>query len=383
MGQSTRHTTFEFVAAQPWAIQPHMLETIAAIARRENESPEAVAAKLGRPLQNTRTVSLRDGVAVVPVTGPIMRYANLFTEISGATSLEVLARDFSAALNNNAVKAVVLDMDSPGGQAAGISEFAQMVRAANKPVVAYVGDMAASAAYWIASAADEIVISKTGMVGCIGAVVAIDTRQQAGVLEIVSSQSPKKRPNIATDEGRAQIQRNIDALAQVFVDDVAKYRGVSPKQVLSDFGQGDVMMGAAAVTIGMADRVSTLESVIGQLNGKTKTEDQPMHKNTPATAPAAASFEALVKQKTEAGLDRSKAIRAVVASHPDVHAEYIYRSNNGGDTPATAPAAASFEALVKQKTEAGLDRSKAIRAVVASHPDVHAEYIYRGNNGGQ
>lgn len=278
MGQSKRYTAFDLVAATPWAIQPHMLETIAAIAQRENETPEAVAARLGRPLQNTRTVTERDGVAIVPVSGPIMRYANLFTEISGATSLEVLSRDFNAALTNPAIKSIVLDLDSPGGQATGISEFAQMVRAANKPVVAYVGGMAASAAYWIAAAADEIVISKTALVGSIGAVVAIDTRKPPGVIEIVSSQSPKKRADVATDEGRAQIQKNIDDLAQVFIGDVATYRGVSFDTVMANFGQGDVMMGAEAVALGMADRLSTLEDVLGELNGKQR-EGKTMHSN--------------------------------------------------------------------------------------------------------
>lgn len=320
MGQANRHTTFELVAAQPWAIQPDMLETIAAIARRENESPEAVAAKLGRPLQNTRTVAVRDGVAVVPITGPIMRYANLFTEISGATSLEILARDFNAAINDSTIKAIVLEIDSPGGQAAGISEFAQMVRAANKPVVAYVGDIAASAAYWIASAADEIVVSKTGMVGSIGAVVAIDTRRTPGVLEIVSNQSPRKRVDIATDEGRAQIQARIDALAQVFIDDVANYRGISAKDVMSNFGQGDTRMGAEAVALGMADRLSTLEDVIGQLaNSKqTSNEEKKMFSNHNPQAMTALPLE----DRCRAKWNTDAALRAEFGNNFDTYAAY-------------------------------------------------------------
>ena len=226
-----------------------------------------MAAKLGRPLQNTRSVTLRDGIAIIPVTGPIFRYANLFTAISGATSLDVLARDFGAALSDPMVKAIALEIDSPGGQAPGIAEFAQMVRSSSKPVTAYVDGNAASAAYWIAAAAHEVVISKTGMVGSIGAVIGIDTRARDGVVEFVSSQSPKKRVDATTDDGRAQIQRLIDTLAQVFIDDVAAYRGVSVETVLSDFGQGDVRMGEEAVRLGMADRVSTLEEVIAGLSG--------------------------------------------------------------------------------------------------------------------
>ena len=142
--------------ATPWAIEPDMLDTIRAIALREGEGVEARQAREGRPLTNARTVTMRDGVAVVPITGPIFRYANLFTQISGATSLDVLAKDFASALGNPEVRAIVLEINSPGGQATGISEFAAQVRAAAKPVVAYVDGMAASAAYWIAAAAPQI-----------------------------------------------------------------------------------------------------------------------------------------------------------------------------------------------------------------------------------
>ena len=90
---------FDFAADQPWAILPESLETILSIAGRYNDDPEAVAAKIGRPLNNTRTVSMRGDTAVIPVHGPIFRYANLFTEISGATSIEVMATDLQKAMD--------------------------------------------------------------------------------------------------------------------------------------------------------------------------------------------------------------------------------------------------------------------------------------------
>lgn len=282
-----RVNAFDLIAAQPWAITQEALATISAIARRENEPVEAVEARLGRPLQNARAVTLRGSVAVVPVTGPVFRYANLMTEISGATSLDLLARDFNAALEDSAVSAIVLNIDSPGGQATGIAEFAQMVRAgsARKEVVAYVDGSAASAAYWIASAARRVVMSKTAMVGSIGAVVAIDTnRTKAGVVEIVSAQSPKKRADVATDEGRAQIQTLIDAMAQVFIDDVAANRGVSVEKVLADFGQGDMRLGAQAVALGMADQIGTLELLLAELNAP---------KNSPVKGPITMNMEEL------------------------------------------------------------------------------------------
>lgn len=261
-------SAFDLVASQPWAIQPAMLETIAAIARRENESVEAVEARLGRKLQNTRAVTLRDGAAIIPIVGPVFRYANLFTEISGATSLDQLARDFTAAVDNPEVKTIVLSIDSPGGQATGIAEMAAMIRAADKEVIAYVDGTAASAAYWLASAADRIVLSKTAMVGSIGAVLSLDTSKDKNTVEIVSSQSPNKRPDVTTDLGRAQIQQLIDALAQVFVEDVAVYRKTDVATVMSQFGQGAMFIAADAKARGMADTITTFESLLAGLSGK-------------------------------------------------------------------------------------------------------------------
>lgn len=279
-----RSSAFDLVAATPWAIQPDMLDTIAAISRREGAGVEAVESRIGRPLQNSRSVTLRDGVAVVPVTGPIFRYANLMTEVSGATSIEMLAKDFTAALDAKDVSAIVLDINSPGGQVTGIAEFADMVRQSSKPVVAYVDGLAASAAYWIAAAAGSVVMSKNAMAGNVGAVLSLDTRKSGNRTEIVSSQSPNKRPDVATDAGRAQLQAMVDAQAQVFIENVAAFRGKAPESVIADWNGGAVFIAADAVRIGMADAVGSLESVITGLSGKSSApvsqQQQPVLKGS-------------------------------------------------------------------------------------------------------
>ena len=259
-----------FIAGQPWAITAEALELIDSIAHRANESPEAVATKLGRPLQGTRTMEVRGNVAVLPVMGPIFRYANLFTEISGASSIDTMAMDFQTALDDPKVDAIVLEIDSPGGMVAGVSEFADMVRAADKPVTAYVGAMAASAAYWIAAAADEIVMDKSAEVGSVGAVMQMRVGADKSTREIVSSQSPNKRPNPDTDDGRTELQARIDALAQVFIESVADFRGVDAETVINGFGRGGMKLGEAAVAAGMADRLGSLESTIAGLSGGTE-----------------------------------------------------------------------------------------------------------------
>lgn len=265
-----------WVLAHRWAILPEMLETIISVATREapiTELKDAIAARSSTPLPNAELAGVRDGVAIIQVVGPIFPRANLFTWLSGATSIQVLAKDFTTALENPRVGGIVLEIDSPGGEVTGVNEFAAMVRAGRsvKPIVAYVQGLAASAAYWIASAAGRIVMDATAEAGSIGVVCAWqDTRgkdEKAGIktIEIVSSQSPNKRPDIATDEGRAQIQKIVDDLADVFVKAVSDNRNVPVGRVLGDFGQGGMKVGQYAVKTGMADSLGSFEGVIAQM----------------------------------------------------------------------------------------------------------------------
>lgn len=283
------------ITAQPWAITEEWLATIMAIAAREVGDLEAVEARLGKPLQNTRTVTVRGSAAVIPVMGPIFRRANLFTRLSGATSIEILAKDFTTALEDPAVTAIVLDLDSPGGEVSGVNELAQMLAdaRATKPVIAYVGSMAASAAYWIASACTEIVVDATAMLGSIGVVMALPSGSRSGEMEFTSSQSPHKRANVATSAGRSQVQALVDATAEVFVETVARNRNTTPERVVADFGAGGMLVGRAAVDVGMADRIGSLESVLAAYHlpapaGRPSAPDPRMATPAPPrTVPAA------------------------------------------------------------------------------------------------
>lgn len=249
------------IGAEPWLITSEAFSQIRAIAERANASPDAVATRLGRPLDNTRKVRVHGDTALIPVIGPIFRYANLFTEISGATSLQALAQDFQTAIDDPKIARIVLHMDTPGGQSTGIAELASLVRAADKHVAAYVGDMAASAGYWIASHASEIIVSPTALLGSIGVVVTYWPDKEKPV-EIVSNQSPLKLADPQTDAGRAEAQRIVDQLAAVFVSAVADARGVSEERVLNHFGRGSLLVGQHAIDAGMADRIATLNSLL-------------------------------------------------------------------------------------------------------------------------
>lgn len=268
-------TDLSAITCQPWAITPEWLATIDDIANRRGEDLEALEARLGRRLDNTRRVSLRDGVATIPIDGPIFPRANLMMRLSGAVSPEVLATDITTAIEDPAVKALLFTFDSPGGAVAGINELSDLIYAARdaKPMASYVGGTAASAALWLASATGEIVADATAEIGSIGVVAGIrDTReadQKAGIrrIEIVSSQTPAKRLDPLTDDGRSDIQRRVDAVAEVFIGALARNLGIDRAAVVEQFLSQSMFVGAEAVAVGLAHRLGSYESLHAELSG--------------------------------------------------------------------------------------------------------------------
>lgn len=325
-----------------WAIMPDMLDTIMQISLRENEGPEALSARLGRPLQNTRTVTVQNGVAVIPITGPIIPRANTLEDISGATSLQILAKDLYTVLEDDSVHSILLDIDSPGGAASGIGEFSEDVRAANKikPVTAYVSGYAASAAYWIASAAGEIVAHKTASLGSIGVVTARYVQEglnQDGYkeFEIVSSSAIHKRPDPRTEHGMAEIIRQIDSLEGQFIDAVASYRSVSAAKVRAEFGQGGMLIASEAIKAGMADRLGSYEETLSGLTQSNRKGDT-------------------IMTQPKAGAEGAPVVTAasIRENHPDV-AEAIKKDGYDSGFKAGAEAERSRIAAIDELARAG------------------------------
>ena len=215
-------------------------------------------------------------VGVLSIDGPIIPRATWLSRASGITSVDVMTDEFKAMLADDSIEEIVLAMDTPGGVTTGISDFASLVKSSTKKVTAFTW-MAASAGYWIASAADEIISPVGGMVGSIGVVMSYtDTTERdkkAGVVtrEIVSSQSPNKRASLDTENGKIAIQQLLDDLADGFIGTVADNRNKTKEQVMESFGAGAVFAEQRALSVGMIDSVSDFESM---MNSKSKQPKQ-------------------------------------------------------------------------------------------------------------
>lgn len=258
-----------------WAIEPDTFNNL-----------EALVSKDAPVLENTRTVQIQNGVAVIPVSGTITGRMDFLTYILGGTALDILAKDFRAALENNDVQAIILDFDSPGGIAVGPAEMADMIFNArgSKPIISYVGRNCCSAAYWLASAADKIVAHPSALLGSIGVVTTIPVQEQPDengtkCYEIVSSNAKAKRPDPRTEDGIQSIKAELDALESQFIGSVAKFRNISEEKIRNDFGKGGVVIGHEALQRNMADELGSFESVLASLtvtskNGRNITMDK-------------------------------------------------------------------------------------------------------------
>ena len=268
------------ILTAPWAIEPAKLLEIQAIyathLRGDKIDIEAVEKRLGRPLDNEpKAFDIIDGVAVLPIEGVIAKRANLFSQISGGVSTELVARDLRAALDDPSVHSIILSIDSPGGTVDGTETLANLVAASSKPIVTLASGTMASAAYWIGSAANAAYITdSTTIVGSIG-VVATHTdiskaQAAAGVktTEIFAGQYKRIASNYAplSKEGRQTMQDQVDYTYSLFVGAVAKHRGVSTDVVLQDMADGRIFIGQQAIDAGLVDGVSTLELLVAQLN---------------------------------------------------------------------------------------------------------------------
>ena len=144
-----------------WAMRHDELMVSEAMQGRDAQGGVNAAARGGVPLEGSDFARIVDGIAVVPVRGLLMRqYSYWFW------SYEEIMRDVELAQGNSGVKSILLDVDSPGGMAAGVGDCARFIsQSGPKPVEAFVGGMAASAAYYIASAAEKITLGSGAMVG--------------------------------------------------------------------------------------------------------------------------------------------------------------------------------------------------------------------------
>jgi capsid assembly protease len=230
-----------------------------------------------------RDYEISNGVAIIPVVGTLVRRTVGLEAQSGLTSYGLIGEQLDAALQDSAVKGILLDIDSPGGEAGGVFDLADKIFAARKvkPIWAVANDEAFSAAYAIAAAAERIYLSRTGGVGSIG-VIAVHLDQSeaeadAG-LKYTAIYAGEHKNDLSpheplSDPARAQLQTEVDRVYELFATSVARMRGIELTAVKAT--EAALYFGDQSIAVGLADRIGTMGDALSDFTKKVARPSSP------------------------------------------------------------------------------------------------------------
>ena len=282
--------------ATPWALMPERLSAVTAViarwsgdARASDEVMHSVAAdRNARDARRQASVSNSGGgIAVLPLYGIVTQRGNMVDDVSGpgTASTQQFSNLLRAALQDETVSQILIDIDSPGGSVYGVAELADEIVSARaqKPVVAIANSLAASAAYWIGCSASEFYVTPGGEVGSIGVWQAHQdyskAMDEAGVKTTLISAGKFKvegNPYAPLDEeAQGFMQSRVDDYYAAFTKAVAKGRGVPISQVRDGMGQGRVLGADAALASSMVDGIATFEDVVKKMRRDARAQLKP------------------------------------------------------------------------------------------------------------
>jgi signal peptide peptidase SppA len=242
------------------------------------------AAVQGRSAGTRMATEAGGEIAILPLRGTIRPRGSFLSMLfGGGGGLQGFREAFREALADDNVKAIVIDIDSPGGLIDLVPEASAEIRAGReqKKIVAVANTMAASAAYWLAAQATELVVTPSGQVGSIG-VFAIHEdfskmEQMMGIATTIISAGPYKTDGNPYEplskSAQAALQDQVDQLYAMFTADVAAGRGVKPEAVAAGYGSGRLLLAGDALAVGMVDRIEALEDTLARLGGTPDEED--------------------------------------------------------------------------------------------------------------
>lgn len=237
-------------------------------------TPESIGAAQERFLASQRSVApdMIAGVAVINVSGPITYRDSFFSYYFGGASVERMQAQFRTALADPAVTAILFRVDSPGGTVDGVPEFGTEIFKARgqKPIAAVSDTLNASAALWISSQADQLLVAPSSQTGSIGVWMAHEDDskflEELGIkITLIFAGTHKVDGNPfepLPDDVKARYQGEVDEAHAEFIAAVARGRGVSVADVRKNYGQGLCYGAKEAVTLGIADRIATFEGAL-------------------------------------------------------------------------------------------------------------------------
>jgi signal peptide peptidase SppA len=364
-------------------------------------------APFGTAPQQENDVRIESGVAVLPVTGTLVKRHHGLSAESGLTSYGDIADQFDRLMADPSVKAILLDVDSPGGEAGGVFDLADRIFAVRdkKPVWAIANDDALSAAYAIASAATKLYLTRTGSVGSIG-VIAMHLDQSQADKEAGLKYTPvfagAHKNDFSThqplsDPAKENIQQEVDRIYALFASSVARNRNMPEESVRAT--EARIVTGDEALRIGLADRIGTQQAALEELRAlvlapvsfpanpnrstnhlrkekRMEQNKQPeMEAAPPATpAPDIAAIEAKAKQEAMAYVTEVNDL-CLLAGMPDKAAQFVAKA-----TPVADVRKALIEAKAAQDEATAIANQAPANSTTAAEPKIDTAAIYAARN---
>ena len=366
----------------PLAIHRPKLDVILAVlgprvAYRQNTADLAAAPGFTPP---TRAASASSpGVAVIPIHGTLVRRTVGLEAESGLTSYATLTQQLEEALGNPAVSAILLDIDSPGGESGGVFDLADRIRAASqiKPVWAVANDMAFSAAYALASAASRVFVSRTGGVGSIG-VIAMHVDQsekdaQDGLHYTAVFAGDRKNDlnphEPMSGEAHAFLKAEVNRIYGLFVETVARHRGLEPSAVRDT--EAGLFFGQAAVAMGLADAVGSFDDALAQLHASLSPNPTPVALATRAGPLFNHPMESSMNERSDpTALDRPLADPAGSAPQPPAATLSVADALEIAQTCTLAGRTDLIAGFLENQTTPATVRSRLLAAQAEASPEI-------------
>lgn len=355
---------------------------LSVLGERVNWPESELAAQL--PLVRSR-IDAPAGIAVIPVVGSLVRRTMGLEPASGFTSYAEIAGMVDAAISDPSVEGILLDIDSPGGEAGGVFELGERIRAGDavKPIWAVASDAAYSAAYAIGCAASRLVVTRTGGVGSIGVIAmhvdqtARDAQQGYRYTPITAGEqkndfSPHEKLG---PDAHARLQAEVDRLYGLFVTHVAAMRRLDANAVRAT--EAGIYFGDEAVSAGLVDAVGSLDSVIAEFG----------------------SFLVARRARGHAVSSSSRSLATPIASSPSTSMEIATMSHPDTtekpltDEPAKAPEPESETPVTNEVPATDAQARPAENGTnalaiaelcqLAGHPELTARFLAEGASEGQ
>lgn len=273
-----------------WAISERAFESLVATISNNELTEEIISEQKSinsnvNDIDGTWYAKKIGKVGILEITGVLIPYKTWYERWFGFVSAERLEEDLSVLQKDHQIENIIAMFDTPGGMVDGLSGFADVLANSAKPITAHILGDAASGGYWLASQAKEITAIDTSRSGSIGAVTTIVDFKEAyekkgiKIFDVVSSQSPRKRTDLTTEEGRMELQAILDSIADTFIDTVARGRNIDREVVLNNFGQGGEFASFESLERGLIDRIINTNDLIESFNTNNfmvQTEREPL-----------------------------------------------------------------------------------------------------------